>query len=220
MNVATIKNVKLIKNKHDQIVDAAVRLIRDKGFDKTTLRDISAATRTSLGNLYAYIRSKDDILSLVHQRASELLSEKFAKVAVAGAPAEALGRLIEVEFDTKHTHQDLVMLMYRESHKLARQPLRGVLAAEERRQARFEQVIAGGVRAGVFRAVDPALLAHSIIAMIDGWVLRRWSVRKKASPEEMKRHVLDMVFSVLGVTPSGGEDAASRPGVGEGRTGT
>jgi AcrR family transcriptional regulator len=45
-----------------RIVDAAVRLAEQGGFDGVRLRDVAEASDVALGTLYKYFRSKEDIL--------------------------------------------------------------------------------------------------------------------------------------------------------------
>jgi len=60
-----IKNPDLVAQRHRQIVDAAVQLFIEQGFHKTTTRQIARAAGFSIGSLYEYIASKEDILYLV-----------------------------------------------------------------------------------------------------------------------------------------------------------
>ena len=48
-----------------EIVDAAVELFIQNGFHKTTTRQIAKAAGFSIGSLYEYVASKEDILYLV-----------------------------------------------------------------------------------------------------------------------------------------------------------
>jgi AcrR family transcriptional regulator len=193
--VATIKNPEKIRKKHDKITDAAISLIKKKGFNKTTLRDISKKTNTSLGNLYAYIRSKDDVLFLVHDRATKILSESIEKGNWEGlGPEEKLCKMIGVEFDCKEACQDLVMIIYQESHELSKPALRKITSREEERVSIFEFVIKEGIADGVFRSVNPSIAAHFIIALVDGWILRRWSIRSKTGSRKMKREIEEVIL--------------------------
>ncbi|MER7005952.1 TetR family transcriptional regulator [Dactylosporangium sp. NPDC000555] len=58
------------------IVDTAVRLFRDQGYDKTTMRGIAQAAGLSVGNAYYYFPSKD-----------HLVQEFYATVQVDAAAA-------------------------------------------------------------------------------------------------------------------------------------
>ncbi len=60
-----VKNQDLIYRRRMQIIDAAVKLFIDKGFHKTTTREIARAAGISTGLLYEYVTSKEDVLYLV-----------------------------------------------------------------------------------------------------------------------------------------------------------
>ncbi len=60
-----VKNRDLVERRRRQIVDAAVELFIQNGFHKTTTRQIAAAAGFSIGSLYEYVASKEDILYLV-----------------------------------------------------------------------------------------------------------------------------------------------------------
>jgi len=65
-NIPTlVKDPSLVEKRRRQIVDAAVRLFVDKGFHKTTTREIARVSGLSIGSLYEYIQSKEDVLYLV-----------------------------------------------------------------------------------------------------------------------------------------------------------
>lgn len=68
-------------DKKERLVKAAQRLIYRKGFNHTSLADISQETGISLGNLYYYFKTKEDILAAV----IEAQKEKFQGLTVEWA---------------------------------------------------------------------------------------------------------------------------------------
>ncbi len=58
--------------RRNQIIDTALKLFAEKGFGKTTIKDISEAAGTSLGLMYHYFASKDDLLVAIFERHSFL----------------------------------------------------------------------------------------------------------------------------------------------------
>jgi len=56
----------------ERIVDAALRLFREKGFDETTMRDIAAAANVATGAAYYYFRSKEDLVMAFYLRTAEV----------------------------------------------------------------------------------------------------------------------------------------------------
>lgn len=55
----------------ERIVDAALRLFRDKGFDATTMRDIAAEAGMAVGAAYYYFRSKEELVMAFYVRSAE-----------------------------------------------------------------------------------------------------------------------------------------------------
>lgn len=54
-----------------RIVDAALELFRDKGFDETTMRDIAGNANVATGAAYYYFRSKEDLVMAFYVRTAE-----------------------------------------------------------------------------------------------------------------------------------------------------
>lgn len=55
----------------ERIVDAALTLFREKGFDETTMRDIAADAGVATGAAYYYFRSKEELVMAFYARTAE-----------------------------------------------------------------------------------------------------------------------------------------------------
>jgi AcrR family transcriptional regulator len=55
----------------ERIVDAALTLFREKGFDETTMRDIAADAEVATGAAYYYFRSKEELVMAFYARTAE-----------------------------------------------------------------------------------------------------------------------------------------------------
>jgi AcrR family transcriptional regulator len=74
-----------------EIVDAAAKAFRQKGFDATSLEDIANEVGIWKGSLYHYINSKEDLLfAVVRAPADRILAEVRALVSVDLPPAERI----------------------------------------------------------------------------------------------------------------------------------
>src|SRR5262245_32990884 len=71
-----VKDKQLIELRRMEIVKAAVELFVRKGFHKTTVREIAQKFGMSVGTLYEYIRTKEDILYLVCDYIHTSVSER------------------------------------------------------------------------------------------------------------------------------------------------
>ncbi|MBW8819132.1 MULTISPECIES: TetR/AcrR family transcriptional regulator [unclassified Streptomyces] len=73
------------------LLAAATELFLSKGYDKTTMADISAAAGVARGNVYWYFASKDDIFAAVMDR---MLSREIRTLSAEQAGADPLSRLV------------------------------------------------------------------------------------------------------------------------------
>ena len=71
-----------------RIVDAAVALAEEGGFDGVRLRDVAEASGVALGTLYKYFRSKEDILLFAVNEEAERLEMVIAGRPPSGGSAE------------------------------------------------------------------------------------------------------------------------------------
>ena len=66
-------------------MDAAVKLFIDKGFHKTTTREIAREAGISTGLLYEYVSTKEDVLYLVcdaiHAEVEHAVAEAVSRVS-------------------------------------------------------------------------------------------------------------------------------------------
>ncbi|HEY2933903.1 MAG TPA: TetR/AcrR family transcriptional regulator [Acidobacteriota bacterium] len=58
-----------------EILRTAAHIFADKGFHNASMRDIAAATRTSLSGLYYYFQTKDELLYLISRYAFDQVTE-------------------------------------------------------------------------------------------------------------------------------------------------
>ena len=69
--------------KLQKILKTAAKIFADKGFHKTSVRDISRATRMSLAGLYYYFRTKEELLYLIQERCFVTLLQRWEQATTA-----------------------------------------------------------------------------------------------------------------------------------------
>jgi len=190
-----IKNESLVKRRRQQIFEAVVKLISKKGYHRTTLREISKESGIALGNLYDYISTKEDILYIIQEKATRAVMQAISKDNEGNLnPVEKLERLINSELDAMNKYQDLIMIIYQESHAMFKETLHSLLRSERNHVEQYEKVIREGIKEGFFKPLNVRMLANMIKMLIDTWVIKRWDLKRKVSMEEMRQGILDVVF--------------------------
>jgi AcrR family transcriptional regulator len=80
-----------MKDRRDKILDVAVALAEEGGFENVRQRDVAANAGVALGTLYKRFRSKEDILCAALEREAEVLERRMELNPAAGkTPIERL----------------------------------------------------------------------------------------------------------------------------------
>lgn len=97
-----------------KLLSAAARLFRDKGFDRTTVRDIAAAVGIQSGSIFHHFPTKEDILFAVMVEVIRFNTERLQRMLDGlEAPTERLhalvrGELLSIIGDTREAMSVLV----------------------------------------------------------------------------------------------------------------
>jgi AcrR family transcriptional regulator len=159
------------RRRQEEILHAALRAFRDKGYHATTLDDIAARLGIRKTALYHYFRDKEAILHACHR-------ESLAEV----------GGLLE-EARRRHTSAaERLAFVIREHVRVMTDTLEGsplafevsalspahqaeIIAARDRYERGLRDLIVRGVADGEFRSVDPKTAAFAIFGAIN-WIAR------------------------------------------------
>ncbi len=97
------------------IEDAALRVFTRQGFHGTTVRDIAKEAGVSLGNLYNYYKTKEEIYTSLVRRYGERMREiqqKTLKPLLGRFDEDGLRQLANAVRDIVYRHPDYWRLMY------------------------------------------------------------------------------------------------------------
>lgn len=190
-----VKNKSLVLKRRQQIFEAVVKLFSKKGYHRTTLREISKESGITLGNLYDYIITKEDTLHLVQEKATQAVMKAISRGEEGNShPVEKLKRLITSELDAMNEYQDLILIIYQESHSMSKELLYSLLNSERNHLRQYERAIAEGIKKGFFKPTNVRMTANMIKMLIDTWVIKRLDLKGKVTLQEMRRGILEMVF--------------------------
>jgi AcrR family transcriptional regulator len=97
----------------DRILDIALDLFIEQGFDKTSLREIADQLGFSKAAIYYHFESKDDILMALHMRLHEFGERAVARFGVAPKSLESWARLIDEVIDEIFENRRLIVMHQR-----------------------------------------------------------------------------------------------------------
>jgi AcrR family transcriptional regulator len=183
-----VKDPNLVERRRRQIAAAAVQLFVEKGFHKTTTRQIAQAADISIGSLYEYFTTKEDILYIVCDFIHTEMEQGVATaMADASGGRDALAKVIREYFMVCHRMSDFILMIYQETQSLPRQWQRRVLENELRITGLLVGVLARLSQSGELPHLDERsieLTAHNIVVMGHMWTFRRWFLGKHYGIED------------------------------------
>src|SRR5882724_8062744 len=202
--LSRVGDADLVERRRAQIVEAATRLVARQGFAKTVVRDIAEEANISVGLVYEYVRSKEDILFLIYEHWSKVWQEGLEKALSKGEdPLEQLASVINFLVSVSDKHSEVAHLFYREpghltenGRELAKNFERDMV---ERIAATIESAVAGGF---LRPETDPVVLATSLILLAHGWVLKGYILHRGRSASAYAASVAETVVQGW-ATPSG-----------------
>lgn len=195
------KSDELTKRRRLQIIEAAERSFRKRGFHATTLREIAAEFGMSVGHIYNYFSGKDAILeALIHQKIDDFLSILTRPHPGANTLRDRLGRIVDMYIDPEVAPIVLAV----NSEALINESVLRILKASRQRMAEYivDLVRKDGEKVGEWTAERTAVIRHRVIATlamleglhiavlfddVDGAVLREVVIDRLISLREIEK---------------------------------
>lgn len=116
------------ESRRDLIMDAAVRLIRERGFHATGIDEIGEAAGVTGPAVYNHFASKQAVLATAVDEAMDKMQASLEDaLALGGAPRDRLGRMIASYVDAAIEHEALIAIWLQESHNLDAPDVRRLL---------------------------------------------------------------------------------------------
>ncbi|MBI1964172.1 MAG: TetR/AcrR family transcriptional regulator [Candidatus Rokubacteria bacterium] len=192
----TLKDAALAEARQREIAGTALRLFRARGYHATSVRQIAEAAGLSVGSLFNYFRSKEQVLQLIYEQAQVLIEEALDQVMheLGPDPEAALRHALDRYVGLLDQYQDHVALLYQEFKSLDGRAKRQIIDRERRIMAIFERILEAGVRQKKFRPQPLAVTVNAIAALGHSWVTRRWALGGAVTLEEFKEAQIAMIL--------------------------
>lgn len=98
----------------DQILDTALRLFRERGFDETTMRDIASEAGVATGAAYYYFHSKEDLVMAFYERTAEEAREILPPAIEKSSDLrKRLRAILDSKFEQFRDHRRLLIALVR-----------------------------------------------------------------------------------------------------------
>jgi AcrR family transcriptional regulator len=201
---ARVGDAGLVEQRRAQIVEAATRLVARQGFARTVVRDIAEEAGISVGLVYQYVRSKEDILFLVYEHWSAVWAEGLGKaLSHSQDPLARIEDAVDYLVRTSEEHPEVIHLYYRESGHLSDQGREMARHGEWQMLDQLLEPVNEAIAAGLLRPeTDASVVAAGMVLLSHGYVLKGDLLREDHTASAYAAAVVDTAIRGW-ATPAG-----------------
>lgn len=159
----------------NQILDAALEIIAIKGIGSVSINDIAAAANVSIGNMYHYFKSKDEVFSEILRRGQTAYGELVTQLAASeGEALDKLHELCESWLAVENSWAYTILIhTARLSDTSSEEIRRTVTERFTRNLEPVAEMFSQGQREGRIVAGSPIELAYYFVSLIQGLTLQK-----------------------------------------------
>ena len=178
------------------ILNQTARLLVERGYASTSLRDIAAATGMKAGSLYYHFDSKDSLVETVLAEGISLVEEQVHAALDAHPDAPPLDRIrlaMAAHLRALHDSGDYASAHIRCYAHMPPDAMKRLHALREGYDALWRDLIDAAQAAGALaQDTNPRTLRFAVLGMMN-WTLE-WRRGKDGSPEELADQFFGIVF--------------------------
>ncbi len=195
----------------DEIIAAAARVFRTKGYHAATVQDIADEVGILKGSLYHHLESKEDLLYLIVKEPIARMYQTMGEIVATDLPApEKLRRAILAHVEAFDRHYPHLFVYLREREEMKRR-FRELIKLSPKQYERFwQQILREGIKSGEFRAdLDVQVVSYGLLGMLN-WLYQWYRPQGRLSVREVAEQFTAIALSGLAAPASKRRPARSR----------
>jgi AcrR family transcriptional regulator len=176
--------------RRENLLAVAARVFAARGYDRTSMRDLSRASRMSLAGMYYYVEGKEDLLFEIQRACFERVrSGAEAAIGAAGGAEERLQAFIRHHVTFFANHMDEMKVLSHEAESLT-----GARLEDVRRLKRAYVDLCLGLladlegRYGGGERIDRRVAAYALFGMAN-WIYTWYDPKGPVGVEELAESI-------------------------------
>lgn len=165
MDKNVIKDSKA-RQTREKLLNASLKLIKEKGYHNTTVRDICSAANVSIGTFYSYFPTKNDLFFSIYLDGDRFFTESVA-LKVSGNTEEKIIDYFRYYAQLNlNTGLELMKILYQSDNPF--------FAKHRPMQKVFEEIIINGLKSGELKSdMDASMIADYFFVLARG-ICYKW----------------------------------------------
>lgn len=190
---------KVVEDRREQIIDAAMRVFAEKGFARATNKDIAQEAGITPGLIYHYFESKEALLKAMLEERSPLKIVNTLPEQLFDQSPEFVLRSLITQILLLVENEQFIQLIRVLLSEVLFNPQMTFVGAEALQQG--AAVIATFMRrkmeSGELRMADPEVATQILIGSIMGFVFRRQLLHDPSVQHYTHKQIVDAIVSNL-----------------------
>jgi AcrR family transcriptional regulator len=180
----------------DDIVSAAAKVFRTKGYHAATVRDIADEVGILKGSLYHHFESKEELLYLVVKEPIAQMFRTMGEIAAAnGGAAEKLRRAISAHLGAFDRHYPHLFVYLRERESVKRRFREMIGFSQKEYERCWQQIIREGVESGEFRPdLDIQVTSYGLLGMLN-WLYKWYNPEGRLTVQEVAEQFTSLALA-------------------------
>lgn len=188
-----------VTSRRRQILDAAITVMKRTGFHQMSMQALAEEAGISVGLIYRYFPSKQDILLATIIDILDTFSDQLEPVmsAVGDDPIRRFAAGFRRYVEVIDENLEAVILTYRESQTLDRVGRQRIKELEIATADPLREAARTAVGAGLMKAIDVDLAIFNAKILAHNWALKQWHLRPKFTIDTYITAQLDFILNAF-----------------------
>jgi AcrR family transcriptional regulator len=180
----------------DDIVSAAAKVFRTKGYHAATVRDIAEEVGILKGSLYHHFASKEELLYLVVKEPIAQMYHTISEIAAADVPAaERLRQAISAHLEAFDRHYPHLFVYLRERESVKRRFREMIGFSPKEYERCWQQILREGIENGEFRPdLDIQVTSYGMLGMLN-WSYKWYDPQGRLSVREVAEEFTSLALA-------------------------
>lgn len=184
--------------KRDKFFSESLRLIHQRGFKATTMRDIAQVMGFEVANVYNYIESKQSLLETYLFGISAEFHTGIQHIEDSSLNSkERISAIVALHVKLASTRPHEVALLINEWRHLKEERLTDFLAEKAHYESRVGAIVEQGIKNGELRGMNKEIATQCLLSSVR-WVFDWFTARPdQSNPVEIENQITNFVLKGL-----------------------
>ena len=190
---------KVVEDRREQIIDAAMRVFAQKGFTKATNKDIAREAGITPGLIYYYFESKEALLNAILETRSPLQVISSLPPEALALPPEMFLRMMIQRILSIMEGENMVGLIRVMLPEMIHNPALSSIPASlfQRVFGLIGKYFEAKVVSGELRPIDTLLAVQVLIGSLIGFILRRQIIHDPTALAYSQEQIADAIVDTM-----------------------